>query len=294
MDGNPERAASATRRLAILMVLASAIGFSFNGLIVRLLETATPPQAAFYRSLGMTLGLLAVYSVLYRGFLFRIVAGVGWIGVLGAALMGTSMLTMVTAMYHTTVANVVFMSSAIPFFTAGLAWLLLRERVTRGTLIAMAVAFSGIVIMVGGGISVGAGFGNLIAILSALTYALAVVVVRLRQETNMAPMVALAGVWVCIGVPIATGAELAVSPRDLALCLAWGAVIAGAGHSLFVLAARRLAGAEVTFMMLLEFVLSPIWVWLIVSEVPSESTLVGGALVIGALAGWTLVTARTT
>ena len=70
--------------------------------------------------------------------------------------------------------------------------------------------------------------------------------------------------------------------------LFWGAVIAGGGHSMFVLAARNLAGAEVTFLMLLEFVLAPVWVWLVVNEVPTTTTITGGMLVMGALAGWSL------
>ena len=281
-----------SHRTSVLLVVVSSIGFSVNGLAVRLLDVATPLQAAFYRSAGMALGLLLVYAVIYRGEVVRFVFGVGWIGLSGSLLMAISVMTMVTAMFNATVANVVFVSSAIPFFTAALAWLLLGEKVSLAMMAFMGIAFGGVTVMVGGGISIGAGFGNLMAIISALGYALFTVVVRRRQDTNMAPMVALAGVWVCLGAALATGGDLAVPDNDLVLCLLWGAVIAGGGHSMFVLAARNLAGAEVTFLMLLEFVLAPVWVWLVVDEVPASTTIIGGILVMGALAGWTITRQR--
>ena len=280
------------RRVSMLMVLVSALMFSFNGLIVRLLEQTTPAQAVFYRSLGMTGALLVVYSVLYRGSAVRHITAVGWLGMLGGLLMGAAMITSFTAMFYTTIANVVFVSSAIPFFTAALAWVILKEKVPGKTLIYMALAFGGIAVMVGGGVRVGAGLGNLLALLSALMYSSFVVIVRRRRDTNMTPVVAVSGVWVCIYSLLFTGGALDVPVRDLLLCLFWGAVIAAGGHSLFVLAARNLAGADVTFLMLPEFVLAPIWVWLVVDEIPAGTTLVGGAIVMGSLAWWTLSMAR--
>lgn len=280
------------RRLSVLMVMVSAIGFSFNGLIVRLIDTATPFQAVFHRSLGMSVGLFLVYGLVYRRGAIRHVTSIGWGGFFGASLLGASAMGMVFAMYNATVANVVFVSSAIPFFTAGLAWLILREKVPMTMLAFMALAFSGVTVMVSGGISLGAAFGNMMALGSALLYGLFVVVIRGRQGTNMSPMVAVAGVWICAAVSIIVGGELYVSAHDFWLCIFWGAVIAAACHSLFVLAARNLAGAEVTFLMLLEFVLAPIWVWLIVDEVPAWTTLLGGTLVVGSLVAWTLVNAR--
>ena len=279
------------RRLSVILIVVSSVGFSFNGLIVRLIDSANPMQAIFYRSLGMSIGLFTVYAAVYRGAMLRHISAVGKTGVMGSALMGASTICMVFAMYNATVANVVYVSSAIPFFTAALAWLILREKISFTTLVYMTIAFCGITVMVGGGITLGAGFGNLMALLCALMYSLFVVVIRGRQNINMTPMVALAGIWVCLCVPLLSG-DLAVSRHDLILCVLWGAIIAAAGHSMFVMAARNLAGAEVTFLMLLEFVLAPAWVWLVVNEVPAWTTMLGGALVMGALVGWTVANNR--
>lgn len=280
------------RSFSVLLVLVSAIGFSFNGLFVRLMEGATPPQAVFYRSGFMSCALFCVYLILHRGGALRHVMKVGWLGLLGAVLMGAAMVTAFTSMYHATIANVVFVSSSIPFFTSALAWILLKERVERHTLIFMLLAFCGMSIMVGGGISVGAALGNFLALFSALLYSLFVVIVRYRQDRDMTPVVAISGVVALLYCAVATGGELGVSWHDVGLCALWGGVVAGLGHSLFVIAARRLTGGEVTFVMLLEFVLAPIWVWLIVNEIPTWTTMVGGAVVMTSLALWTVSASR--
>jgi len=57
-------------------------------------------------------------------------------------------------------------------------------------------------------------------------------------------------------------------------------------------ASRHIAAAEVTLFMLLEFALGPIWVWLFVNEVPSQWTLLGGALVIAAIVARSLLELR--
>ena len=63
----------------------------------------------------------------------------------------------------------------------------------------------------------------------------------------------------------------------------WGAVLSGIANFLFLFASRHLAAAEVTLFMLLEFALAPIWVWWVVNEIPSLWTVVGGALIMGAV-----------
>jgi len=45
-----------------------------------------------------------------------------------------------------------------------------------------------------------------------------------------------------------------------------------------------LAAAEVTLIMLIEFALGPIWVWLFIGEVPTRWTIIGGSLIIFAVA----------
>jgi drug/metabolite transporter (DMT)-like permease len=66
---------------------------------------------------------------------------------------------------------------------------------------------------------------------------------------------------------------------DIALCFIWGGVLQGCGQSLLVLSTRVLKAAEIPLIMLLEFSLGPIWVWMFFEETISRGTLFGGGLI---------------
>jgi drug/metabolite transporter (DMT)-like permease len=58
----------------------------------------------------------------------------------------------------------------------------------------------------------------------------------------------------------------------------------GLGLAFLTMGARLLPAAEVALITLLEIVLGPLWVWLALSEHPSTATLVGGTIVVAAVA----------
>jgi drug/metabolite transporter (DMT)-like permease len=74
-----------------------------------------------------------------------------------------------------------------------------------------------------------------------------------------------------------------VGSRNLALLAALGICQIGLGFALLTVGARLIPAGEVALITLLEIVLGPIWVWAVLSERPSTATLVGGAVVLGAL-----------
>src|SRR5699024_5390972 len=59
-----------------------------------------------------------------------------------------------------------------------------------------------------------------------------------------------------------------------------GLVQMPAAMVLFATATRYLPSAEVALFILIESVLGPIWVWLVVGEVPPPLTFVGGAVIL--------------
>ena len=83
--------------------------------------------------------------------------------------------------------------------------------------------------------------------------------------------------------PDASGA-LALSARDLGLCIAMGGVQVGLGLTVFTLGARYVTAVELALVAMTELVLAPLWVWIGVGEVPSGYTLAGGAVVMAAIA----------
>ena len=257
---------------------------SFGGLIVRSIEHADPWQINLYRSLAMASAIFIIMMVRYRGQIVRSVHGAGKSGIAGGLMLAVAGVGYLQSITHTTVANTLFILSAIPFFTAALARIFIKERLQRATLITMCVASVGILMMLGEGMGLGSWYGNVMALVTALSFASYAVIVRRKQSTDMLPAVLLSAVLIAIVSTIVRFDALDISLHDLWLCILWGGLLAGLSNWMFVTAMRYLAAAEITLFMLLEFALGPIWVWWFVNEVPSNWTLIGGSLVLASVA----------
>ncbi len=269
---------------AMLLMIAGSVAISFGGLVQRNLEVADAWQTVFYRSLGMLIAMLIIVSVRYRGRIISITTGVGRMGLLGGVLLSVAGITFVQALTNTTIANALFILGAIPFFAALFAWLLLGEKLRRSTMFTMLGAACGLFIMVVQGINIGSGFGNAMALITAVSFALYAIIVRYKRQTEMLPVMLISSVIVIVITLLVKAGDMAIPLRDILLCLFWGGCLSGFVNWAFIYASRHLAAAEVTLIMLLEFALGPVWVWMFIGETPSYSTLLGGCLIILAVA----------
>ena len=264
------------------MVVSSTV-MSFGGLIMRSLETTDPLQISFHRSLSLLGAVIVFLLIRYRRESIQVTRNIGWPGVVGGGLLGCAGLAHLQAMANTTIANSTFILGSIPFFTALFAWVLLKEKLQRRTLVAMLIAAVGLGVMVKEGMQIGAGYGIIMAILTAVCFSVFAVIVRSRRRVQMLPSLIVSSLVIMAFSAIATKGDIKVSYHDALLCIIWGAVLSGIANFLFLFASRHLAAAEVTLFMLLEFALAPIWVWWVVNEIPSLWTVVGGALIMGAV-----------
>lgn len=272
------------RKLAILLMIASSVVISFSGLIVRILEVG-PLVMNFYRGMFLMCAVMVLLVVRYRGATIVRVISVGWSGIIAGIMLAAAAITFLQSLTHTTVANTLFVLAAIPFVTTGLAWIFLKERPNLATLITMVIAFAGIVIMIGEGFTIGAAYGNIMALLTTLSFSIYAVLVRRNRQVDMLPAILISTLIIMVVVALMRQGELEISRQDLWLCLLWGGVMSGFTSACFIVASRHIVAAELTIFMLLEFALGPVWVWLFVNESPSRWTLVGGALVICAVLG---------
>lgn len=273
-------------------VILSAFANSTAGLLVRSIEAASDWQIVAYRGLALAGGVAVLLILQHRSRVLSEVRRIGRWGVLGGVFYGVTATAYTLALTHTTVANTVFTLSAIPFFTAVLARILLGERVRPGTWAAMAVAFAGIALITSDGIAAGTLLGNMMALVAALAFSCFVIVLRHGRAANMLPATGLGALLAALVAAIVVGWELAVSSRDLAILFVWGGLVSCLAHSLVVFAARHMPGAELTLLFLIEFVLAPLWVWFYVAETPGPATLAGGAVVLAAAAGRALTDLR--
>lgn len=264
----------------------AGLAFSFYGLLFRLLEDAGVWHIILYRTFGIIpLCVLALYLV-HGGGLWRVMASNWRTGLLVAVPLAAAQILINQAFAATTVASVLFVTALVPFGTALGAWLLLRDRIERRTVWGMAVALIGIVFVAGSGIVAGRLPGVLLAFAAMAAIVAFNLVLRANRDSEMLPAVAYSSiVTACIAFTMLWigGEGFAVRPGDLAIIQLMGAGSLGLGLVLFTLATRLRPVAELSLLTQLEIVLTPVWVWLGVGEVPSTTTLIGGSLILLAL-----------
>ncbi len=268
----------------MVLMVASSITISFGGVAMRSLEAADPWQINFYRSVGLLGAASTLLVIRYRRDIISIVRNIGRIGIVGGILLASAGITHIQAMSNTTIANAMFVLGAIPFFTALFARIMLGEKLRWATLWTMLVAACGLVVMVFEGFRLGAAYGNFMALMTATTFAVYAVIIRKKRQQEMLPTLLVSSLVIILVSLFATGADLVISQHDIMICFLWGAVLSGLANWMFIYASRHLAAAETTLFMLLEFALAPIWVWIVVNEVPGRWTIVGGSLIILAVA----------
>ncbi|MDX8509611.1 DMT family transporter [Mesorhizobium captivum] len=210
----------------------------------------------------------------------------GWSGLAVALCYGLTGITFVTAVYHTSTADLVFILAFNTVFAALLSWLFLKERPRLGTMIAMLAMIVGVLVIVGGSVGTGKLFGDFMALCSAFFVALAITISRASGKDM--------GFTSLVGVifPLAL-AIFMVSGEGLQVNAPWWIIFNGAvimPISFFCLAAgpKYISGPEVAMFYVLETVLAPIWVWLIFAEAPTRDSLIGGTILIVTLVAHSL------
>ena len=284
----PPTLAVDTHKHGLLFVFAAGVLWSTVGLGIRMIEDAVVWQILLYRSISMSIFLYMVIRLRSGESPFLQIRRIG----LPAVVAGLSLVAAysggIYAIQNTSVANAMLLFATAPFMAAVLGWLVLREPVRAATWIAIAVALGGILIMVSDKTGDVAVQGSLAALGSALGFAVFTVALRWGRSGEMLPSVFLSGLFaIVITFGICQFLELSVvlSLQDGGVAMGMGVFQVGAGLILYTLGSRSLPAAELALLSLAEVLLGPLWVWLFLNETASLNTLVGGAVLLIAIAG---------
>ena len=284
----PPTLAVDTHKHGLLFVFAAGVLWSTVGLGIRMIEDAVVWQILLYRSISMSLFLYMVIRLRSGESPFLQIRRIGLPGVVAGLSLVAAYSGGIYAIQNTSVANAMLLFATAPFMAAVLGWLVLREPVRAATWIAIAVALGGILIMVSDKTGDVAVLGSLAALGSALGFAVFTVALRWGRSGEMLPSVFLSGLFaIVITFGICQFLELSVvlSLQDGGVAMGMGVFQVGAGLILYTLGSRSLPAAELTLLSLAEVLLGPLWVWLFLNETASINTLVGGAVLLMAIAG---------
>ena len=271
---------------AIFVVLIAGLFWSFGPLVVRNIDNAQliPWQYLFFRGSVIFL-ILNIYLFLVEGQKFtNNYKKIGLSGLIGGISLGTANITFILSITSTSTAVTLLMLAAMPFIAAILAYVFLKEKISKTTLIAITIAAAGIIFMSFDSRETGTVFGLVTGLISSLGFAGFTVSLRWRKNTPKFTTVAIAGIFcaiVSILVLLFNDSAVLVSLKNTSLSALHGFLVC-LGLILYSTKSKYLPAADLTLLSLTEVLGGILWVWLPlfgINEVPSTNTLIGGAII---------------
>ena len=212
-------------------------------------------------------------------------------GVVVAVSFAIANIAFIFSIQNTAVANTLVIMSLSPMFAALLSHFFFRDPISTGTWLAAFAIFFGLTVVFYGSLTTGGVVGDLAALVTSICVAISLVLMREHRDISMVPALAWSSGLACLAaLPFALPASL--SGTSLILMLVLGLIVLPTSLAMIGLAPRYLPAPEVSLILRLEALLAPLWVWLVLGEVPSRQTLIGGGIILTTLICLSLYTIR--
>jgi len=270
-------------KIAIPVVLLAGLIWSFGPLVVRYMDDPhlVPWQYIFARGLTIFL-ILNLYLFFEEGSNFyKNYLKIGVSGVLGGTGLGIAMITFIYSITHTSAAITLLCLAAMPFFTALLGFLFLKEKISLNVWIAIIIATIGIIIIAIGNTEKQSLMGLIFGMTSSIGFSIFSVTLRWRKETPKFTTVAFAGFFcfvIATFVIINKDIPFISTSFNEALFSIHGTLVC-MGLILYSIGSKAIPAAELTLLSLTEVIGGIFWVWvpiLGINEIPSTNTIIGG------------------
>lgn len=262
------------RFLPPLALLLAALLWSLGGVLIK--SIALPPMAlACARSL-----IAVVVIVLFTGRP-RFTFSLGQIG--GAIGYALTVVLFVFATRMTTAANAIFLQYTAPIYVAVIGRWYLDERALPIDWIVIAVALLGIALFFLDQLTILGLWGNILALLSGLSFAALVLFLRKERASSPSTSIILGNLLVAlVGLPFLIHAAHFDWPTSWRV-LVLGVFQLGLPYALYAYAIKEVTALEAILLPFIEPILNPLWVMLALGERPGRWAIVGGICVLGAV-----------
>ena len=265
------------------LAIVSGLCFSSGGFFVRSVSV-DPWEIIAVRCFFAALGVLLILFVSERGRVWPLLRASGWPVLMVGVATGWGIIAYVLAMQYTLVANVIAIMTTSTVMVALLAKPVLGEPVALRTWLALGGSLAGVGVMLWSDVGGGGVIGNLLALSIAAAIALQTLIARRFRTGRMEPGVLLAAVIAgLVSLPFALPFE--ASGREVGMMAALGLVQLSGALTLYFYAARYLPAPILIFVVLIDAVFAPVWVWLGFGEVPGTLVFIGAVVILASVAG---------
>ena len=283
-------------KIAVPVVLFAGILWSFGPLVVRYMDSPNqvPWQYIFGRGLTIFI-LLNLYLYFEEGLKFyKNYLKMGYSGIIGGSGLGVAMISFIYSITNTSAAITLLCLAAMPFFTALLAFLFLKEKISLNVWISIFIATIGIIIMAFGSSGSNSVIGFIFGMLSSIGFSIFSVTLRWRTETPKFTTVAFSGFFCFIfaSIVLLSTNQVFISTSYNGALFSLHGILVCSGLILYSIGSKAIPAAELTLLSLTEVIGGIFWVWLPIlgiNEVPDSYTIIGGFFLFISLIYYSLV-----
>ena len=270
-------------KIAVPVVLFAGILWSFGPLVVRYMDNPNqvPWQYIFGRGLTIFI-LLNLYLYFEEGIKFyKNYLKMGYSGIIGGTGLGVAMISFIYSITNTSAAITLLCLAAMPFFTALLAFLFLKEKISLNVWISISIATVGIIIMAFGSSGSNSVVGFIFGMLSSIGFSVFSVTLRWRTDTPKFTTVAFSGFFcfVFASIMLLSTKQVFFSTSYNGALFSLHGTLVCLGLILYSIGSKAIPAAELTLLSLTEVIGGIFWVWLPIlgiNEIPDTYTIVGG------------------
>jgi drug/metabolite transporter (DMT)-like permease len=283
-------------KIAVPVVLFAGLIWSFGPLVVRYMNDPQliPWQYIFGRGSTIFI-LLNLYLFFEEGKdFYKNYFKIGISGLIGGSGLGIAMICFMFSITNTSAAITLLCLAAMPFFTALLAFLFLKEKITLNVWISIIIATIGISIMAIGTDNQNTMVGFIFGITSSVGFSIFSVSLRWRKETPKFTTTAFAGLFCVIfaSIMILTNDLVFFSSSYNSALFSLHGTLVCLGLILYSIGSKAIPAAELTLLSLTEVIGGIFWVWLPlfgINEIPTNNTIIGGFFLFVSLTYYSLV-----
>jgi drug/metabolite transporter (DMT)-like permease len=276
---------NSNKNAGILAMAATAFLWSIAGLFIKVIDW-NPIAIAGMRSF--------IASIVIFVYLKRPVFHFSFPQIAASITHAVTMLLFVTANKTTTAANAILLQYMAPVLTAFIGAVLLKERPRVEHFVALPLAAAGMIIMMFDELGGGKLFGNVLALISALTFSYYFVFMRMQKEGSPLESILLSH-WLTAIICIIISLFLPfpqVTLKSLAAVAVLGIVQLGLSSILFSFAIKRVSAVSANLIAVIEPVFNPVWVFIAIGEAPGAQALIGGGIIVFAVTIASVISAR--
>jgi drug/metabolite transporter (DMT)-like permease len=261
------------RTKSVIFLIVTGLLWSMGGLLIKNVDSNPLAISGMRSIIAAVVILIALGKPKFTWSFAQIASAVAYTA---------TVILFVSANKMTTAANAILLQSTAPIYVALLSAWVLKEKAMLLDWITIVTVFGGMALFFFEKLDTRGMVGNVMAVASGITFALFNIFMRLQKDGSPMESVLLGNILAAaVGIPFLSGSLPSLSGWVSLIIL--GVAQLGLSYIFYSEAIKHSTALEAILILMIEPILSPVWVFLFMGEIPGRLPMMGGAIVIGAI-----------